>query len=110
MSYSLYLTITLFLYALILLCAIVFDSIGLIFEFMAAICSSSLIFIFPGLFYILSQNKFCSQHERDSSKCRRFEAYVMVVAGFLVFALCLTTNILELAGGKEKKEEIEIEI
>ena len=60
MNYGIYLALTVSLYVIKIICAIFLDDIGFVFNYVSAICASTLMFIFPGLLLILAQNKYLS--------------------------------------------------
>ena len=99
MNYSIYFFATVSLYLGQILGAIFVSDIGLIFEFVSAIAVSNLAFIFPGMFYIMAENKFSTQFERSENKKVRCEAIFLVVIGIIAFAVQMTSNIIGIVNG-----------
>ena len=60
MNPKIYYTVTIILYIIVVSCACMMDDIGVIFEFIGAICCSCLLFIIPGSFYLIAHKKFAS--------------------------------------------------
>ena len=81
------------LYSLEILMAVLIPSVGVIFNFVSAFSISSLAYIFPGLFYILCENKFGN----NPNKCRRFMAFFYIVFGIFAALFVFINTCIEIA-------------
>ena len=79
---------TFFLYFAEVVGGMYIKSIAIIFGFAAAFAISAITFFFPGVFYILGTNKYCSMFELQNAARDRIGAYAMVTMGGFVFVFC----------------------
>ena len=88
---------TIGLFVLEAILAILIPDVSIVFNFVSAIACSCIGFIFPGVFYIVAENKHCeSQEVRSRNKIHRKMAYFHIVLGILIFLICTAASILNI--------------
>jgi amino acid permease len=86
---------TLGMYILSIIGAIFIDEVGVIFEFVGAISSSTISFIIPGYFYIATE-KLYGNKLLGNIWTRRI-SFVFIVLGIIIFFLLFIGSIFNLA-------------
>ena len=95
MNLWIYIGGTLFIYLFSATLAIFIQNLGVVFEVFAAITKTSINFIWPGLFFILADNRYGGKEKSFKRSYDRFTGVVLMCAGFSVFSLVLITTILD---------------
>ena len=88
-----YYSISLVLFVFQMFAGVYCEDIGTIFEFLSAICVSSIAFIWPGVFYLKAYHNFGNQINK---KDERVTAWMFIIFGLLAFAIQMTINIISI--------------
>lgn len=89
---------TLLIYYLSVVGAMVFNDIGILFEFIGAVSASTFTFMYPGIAYLLAEKRFGSESTRSERKWMRISAYTYIILGMLCFILLATGDIIQMSG------------
>jgi amino acid permease len=85
---------TIFIYIVTILMGLTISNMGLIFEIVAALTKTSINFIWPGLFYLLAEERFVT--EKDKSKKDRVISRILITLGISVFIMVFSATIYDM--------------
>ena len=96
MNYVLYLVITLVLFSLEMLLAVLIDDISTVFEFASAFAVTFLAFWFPSMYYLMSEKKYGTAENASSlNHCTAIIFIFIGVFNFLVGMSAAVINIID---------------
>ena len=87
---------TLALFGLEVFLAIVLNDIGTIFNFLSAVTTTFLGFLFPAFFFIYGEKKFPNKKLQNENGIHRMMAYLHILLGIFIFVLSITSNIISM--------------
>jgi hypothetical protein len=87
---------TLVLFGLEVFLAIVLTDIGNIFNFLSAVTTTFLGFLFPAFFFIYGEKKFPNKKLQNENGIHRFMAYIHIFLGIMIFIISITSNIISI--------------
>jgi len=94
MSPAIYYSVTLGLYMLQIVGAIMISDVATIFEAVSAVSITSISFIFPGLFYLQIESRYASEKQKEAGGGTRRMAQLFIALGVICFFLITTKNML----------------
>lgn len=95
MSPWIYYPVTTILYIACVMGGVFINDLGIVFEFLAAFTLSFIIFIWPGMFFILSVRKQCNSEEKKQKILLIIGAWILCILGILLIVLIIGVNVYD---------------